>query len=215
MFFLFKRNRILYTNICSYLDIVTRIMETFKKLVGSYLKEVSEAKLAMLVEQVDNDESDADDALVDIRKMLYNKSMLPESREDILVMLDKVDDIADCANHTAQFIFSHGLNVPDEFRDDIRELLKTSLKSFNLVMKTVHSLFEHSGDLLENTRIINNYESMCDNFQLKLIKKVFASNIKDIDKILMRDLIKWIGRISDVCEDTADIITLLYIKRAI
>ncbi len=167
------------------------------------------------MEKVNQEESDADEGLVIIRQTLYQKSLLPEAREDIMVLLDKVDDIVDQALHIIQYQYSHSPAIPDSLKEDLKELIRTSIKCAIKLLDVVSSFLEKNQNLIEEIRVINNMESICDSLQLKLCKRVFDSKIKDFNKLLLRDYISGLGTISDLSEDAGDILILMQIKRVV
>ncbi len=215
MFFIFKKNRILYEQISEYIDFIGRVGENFEKLVKHYLKNGIDAKFEVQMEITEKEEAKADDLLALIKINLLKNSLLPESREDILILLDRVDDIIDAMNHSGQFIFSHNLKAPAFIRDDLKELVKLSIKSTEVVRELIRNLFTKQKEIFDDTEKINNFESVCDSLQLKMIKSIFDSKIDGCGRILLRDLTREIGSITDLCENVGDIITILNIKRAV
>lgn len=215
MFFLFKRNKLIYEKIMQFLDLTTEIFDNFEKGIKHYIKNGLDGKFNYFMDTTNKYESSADDVLDDITIKLYKKSLLPEAREDILVLLNNVDDIADKANHILSYIYTHNILLPDFLHDDLKELLKLSVKTHELVVKAVKDLFSKRGTIIEYTRDIDNFESICDSLQFKMTKKIFDSKVKDFEKILLRDFIDQMARVSDLCEESAHVVTLLNIKRIV
>ncbi|MCG8571649.1 MAG: DUF47 family protein [Spirochaetes bacterium] len=215
MFFVLKRNKILFEKIENYLKSSEIVIDNFQKSIKHFLKNGIDSEFEILMEMTNSNEGKADDLLAEIKVSLYQKSLLPESREDILIILDRVDDIVDKSNHVLQSIYSQNIEIPKFIKDDFKEIIKISIKAFLLLKSSVDQLLTKKSDKLDNSRLIDNYESACDSLQLKMIKKVFDSDISEYCKIIVRDVIRDIGTISDLCEDADNIITVLNIKRAI
>ena len=62
---------------------------------------------------------------------------------------------------------------------------------------------------------INEYESIADGIQAEIIKKVFDSAGDNFVKILISELANNISKLTDHCEDAADLIRIINIKRVI
>lgn len=216
MFFISKRNKDLFNNIIEYLIISQTVFENFNKTLKHYFNKGIDSKYEFLMNDTDKNESNADNMLVKIKLSLYKKSLLPESREDILILLERVDDIVDNANLTLKYIYSHNFTIPKFLHSNIKELLKISNDSFKLVIQSIHDLLGKKKNIIELARKISNYESICDDLQLKIIKTIFSSNeIKNFFKIIIRDFVRDVGNLSDLCEDVSDLVTILNIKRLV
>ena len=122
MFFL-KRNKLLYEKINEYISIADRGMDTFKAAMECYFKNGRNADFNLLCEKVTMLEHDSDGLLHDVEGFLYKKSLLPESREDILVLFEKYDDVMDEADHALNFIESRQLDIPEALHGEIGEIV--------------------------------------------------------------------------------------------
>lgn len=215
MLFLSNRNKKLFNNIIGFLNSADEVMKNFEKGLKHYLKNGIDAKFNELMDMTNKYESKTDDILHDITISLYKKSLLPESREDILILLNKIDDIVDEANLILKFIYTHNLKFHSLLKEDTKEMMKISIKAFELTVDCVKDLFDKRDNIISYTGKIDSYESICDSLQFKMIKNIFDSDIKDFDKIILRDFVNDIAEISDLCEQASHMITVMNIKRVV
>lgn len=215
MFFFFKNNRLLFERITDYLETADQVMERFDETIHHWMKHDIDARFLTLMESTARSESEADDIHLDLKKLLYLKSLLPESREDVLVLTDKTDDVIDAANHTLQYIYSHNIHFPKFLKDDMKELLRITLEAYRLLRETILDLFQKRVKIQENCRLIGNNEHLADKLKLKMTKEIFDSDLSGFDKILLRDGVRSIDSLCDYCEAAANLITLLNIKRLV
>lgn len=213
--FLFRKNKVILEKIDSYLNLALKLSQSFQQSMTEYFENGLSDKFTALLTQTADIESLCDTSLHEIEIALYEKSLLPESREDILVLLEKIDDIADQAEYILNFIDSHRVILPEYTITDIEKLVLISTKSYNLVVETAKDLFGKRVKIPQTTKLISGYEKECDNICLSVVKKIFSSEIMPFDKIITRDTIYAIEDISNYCDDAADIITILNVKRVV
>ncbi|MHC4874578.1 MAG: DUF47 domain-containing protein, partial [Planctomycetota bacterium] len=146
----------------------------------------------------------------------YEKSLIPESRGDILGMLEILDRIPNKAESILYMIQTQFLNTPEEIKGKIRQLINTNIDAFTELMKAVRQLFVDGSGLQTYTDNIDKEESSSDHLEREIIRTIFSTDsIAPDQKILLKELIIELGSISDKCENTADAITIIAVKRII
>lgn len=160
-------------------------------------------------------ESRADDLRRDIEMTLYGKALLPESRGDLLGLLEAIDRVPNAAETALNIIETERIVIPDEFRADFRKLLEVNIEAYRLMRKTVDALFDNPKQTLYVVKEVDIKESTSDRIERSLIMKIFDSDLDKADKILLKDLVVAMGNISDRAENAADRMAILAIKRRI
>ena len=94
MFFL-KRNKLLLEKIDQYMEVCDSDMQIFEQAVDQYIKHGNSADFEALLLKAREFEGSADSILHNIQNSLYKKSLLPESRGDLMRLLERYDDIVD------------------------------------------------------------------------------------------------------------------------
>ena len=102
--FLFKKERQLESLIYNYLKNLGMVQNYFVKAMNIYLKEGISEDFHFLIEQAHKVESRADDLRDETNELMYSRALIPESREDIMALLEKVDEISDQADRVSKRI---------------------------------------------------------------------------------------------------------------
>ena len=214
MFFL-KRNKLLLEKIDQYMEVCDSDMQIFEQAVDQYIKHGNSADFEALLLKAREFEGSADSILHNIQNSLYKKSLLPESRGDLMRLLERYDDIVDCTNHILRYLNTRNISIPTLISEDIKEIVSISLKCYEQVKKEIRDLLGKRHKVKGYVHTINNYESQCDDIQAKIIKEIFNSDVDKYDKILFTELINIIAKLTDYCEDAADHIMIINIKRVV
>ncbi len=160
-------------------------------------------------------ESRADDLRRDIEMTLYGKALLPESRGDILGLLETMDRVPNAAETALNIIETEMVEIPDVLKDDFRELLDLNMAAYRQLRKTADVLFNNPKQTLYEVKDVDVKESASDRLERKLIRAIFASDMDKADKILLKDVVVAIGNVSDRAENAADRMAIIAIKRRI
>jgi len=160
-------------------------------------------------------ESRADDMRRDIEMTLYGRALLPESRGDLLGMLEAMDSVPNAAETALNIIVTEQIEIPDEYRDAFVELLEVNMDEYRLLRKTAETLFENPRQTPYLVKEVDVKESTSDRIERRLIVDVFSSDMDKADKILLKDVIVAMGNISDRAENAADRMGIIAIKRRV
>jgi predicted phosphate transport protein (TIGR00153 family) len=160
-------------------------------------------------------ESQADDVREQIKTLMYSKILLPESRGDILRLLDGIDHIPRYMEITLNMIKTQMLVIPDFLVADIRELLGASLEACELMSQQVEDLFKRNGQIKELVSIIDEKESQCDKIERRLISTIFESDLDGFQKLQLKELVIYLGEISDHVDVISKQINIMNLKRRV
>lgn len=160
-------------------------------------------------------ESKADDLRRDIEMLLYGQALLPESRGDILGMLETYDTVPNAAETVLAILETERIVVPELFKPDFRALLECNIQAYRLLRKTAEALFSNPKQTGYVQKEVDIKESESDRIERRLITSIFDSDLEKADKILLKDVVVAMGNISDRCENASDRIGIIAIKRRI
>jgi uncharacterized protein Yka (UPF0111/DUF47 family) len=90
---LFKKELQLENLINNYLENLGKIQEHFIKAMHVCLKDGICDDFSFLIAQTHKFESRADNIRDEINELMYSRALIPESREDVMALLEKVDEI--------------------------------------------------------------------------------------------------------------------------
>ena len=213
--FLFKKEQQVEQLIYQYLDTLKMAQENFQKAANVHLEKGLGEDFDFLIEQTHKVESKADDIRNEIETMMYAKVLIPESRGDILGLLEAVDQIPGLFERILYMIQTQRLKTPDFLALDIKELIRVSLECCDLVIKQVEALFKKSEDIKPLVLTVDNSESHCDHIERRIITKVFDSDLDPFQKLQLKELVVQIGEISDQADRVSRRLYIISIKRRV
>ena len=213
---LFKKNRKLMEHINQYMTIFNNLLDSFLEGFNHALECGPDDQLETCAQRTHKLESNADDIRREIENMLYTESLLPEAREDLFYMLERIDKIPGKAESVLWQIYSQNMTIPEDYRDDFKSLAELSVETGKQVAGAVTDLFGKRKDIAECARVIDNNESLADGIERRMITKMFRSEgIDKSDRILLKELVIEVGHITDRCEEASDSICIFNTKRHI
>ena len=213
--FLFKKQRQIEVLIDSYLENLRMTEQHFSEALGLCLDHSTNGTFTFLTEQTHKFESRADDIREEITTLMYSKALLPESRGDIMRLLEEVDAIPRIFEKVLHMIKMQKLSIPDVIVPDINKLVSISLASFELMLKQVESLSKRSGNIRALVATIDRNESECDHIERRIITKIFDSDLDPFLKIQLKELISCAGEISDQADRVSKRVNIISMKRRV
>jgi hypothetical protein len=213
--FLFKKEQQLESLITQYLENLTRTQEHFVKAMDTCLDEGLCGEFAFLIEQTHKFESKADEIKEDINVLMYSRALIPESREDIMNLLEQVECIPRIFELILHLIRSQKLKLPEFIMLDVKDLIRISVESCDLMVKQIDLMLNNRQGIRALMSTIDHNESHCDHIERSLMIKVFESNIDRIDKLQLKELIIAMGEISDQADRISKRVNILNLKRRV
>ncbi len=163
--------------------------------------------------EVHKAESKADDLRREIEYFIFERSLFPESRGDILALLETLDRIPNQVQQTVKMIVEQQICIPETLRSEIKSISSITEKCIGITIQGVRMLFSNFREVLEILGQIDALESEVDKIQSDAITKVFQSDIEPFRKILLRDLINSISEITNHAEKAGDFMRIMIVKR--
>jgi len=108
----------------------------FESCITEYLKQELEL-FQNKIQRIDKIESEADKLRRDIRYQLYTQMLIPESRGDVLGLLEHCDDVVDIAKKVLFQFEIERPKIADFLKEDFRELVKISASAVDAMVKAV------------------------------------------------------------------------------
>lgn len=213
--FFFKKQHMVETLIMDYLEGLRKTQEFFSGALKVCLKESSENDFDFMAEQTHKFESKADDIREEIKNLMYSKALLPESRGDIMGLLEAVDVIPGIFQLLLNMIKTEKIQIPDFITPDIKELLDLSLASCDLMIRQIETLFKRTGGVRVLVSTIDLNESHCDHIEQRLITNIFDSDLDPFQKLILKELIVTMGDISDQADRVSKRANIISMKRTV
>ena len=170
------------------------------------------------VEKTHKEESRADDLRRKIEWELYAKALLPESRGDILGIIEAVDRLLTDAEWFLYELQLQELEIPEELHDSFSTLLGVVCQCCDTINEAIRLLFTRGGgvdNVRPLTEKIDSLESHADYLERQLIRSIFKSELGTGKKVLLKNVVMVLGRVSDRAEHVGNRITLVSVKRRV
>ena len=211
---LWKKEKSIIDKIKTYLDQVDVCRDRFRLCIERLLFKPEDAENPAMLEEVHRSESKADDLRRNIELQLYERALIPESRGDVLGLLETMDVIPGMFQSLCYQFLLERIVFPEQFRERYLHLVDVNIKAYNLVRQAVLGLF-YSKDVKDLTDLVDAVESDSDHIERDLIRDIFSSKLDKADKILFKEIVINTGDISDRAEAVKDRLILAILKRKI
>jgi hypothetical protein len=212
MFHLWRSEKRLQAKLEAYVEQVTRSLGSLKEAFPACL-DGAFARRDDLANPVHALESVADDMRRELELELYAGRLLPESRADLLALIEALDRISNSAENIVEFFSLQELDVPAPLRADLLAFLLKSLEACACMAETVGALLEALERVRDMAAEVDALESRCDALERRLLRRVFDLDLERAHKLHLRDLVQAIGMLSDRAEEVADMVLRIVVKR--
>ena len=212
---LFGQTKQLEREIDQFVDILSEVGLVFKSIVSLYLNNGNSDKFDGMVEQVRGMESKADKITKEVERTLYEETLIPDARSDVLRLLEHMDELIGMYQGNCYHFSIQKPDFPKEFHRDLISLCETVVNCVESLCLTVRSFFRDTKSVRDNAHKVTFYEKESDMQFSSLARKIFDSDLPLDQKMHLRYFVEKIDRICDQAEDIADEIQIYAIKRSI
>ncbi len=212
MALLFKKTKLLEAQIDEYLDCVVRGALLFRQGVKYYL-ENSMDDFEERLNDLDGLESHGDQLRRQIETSLYEHTLIPESRGDVLGLLESTDAVLNTMNET---LMQFSVEIPDlipELHQMYIELAEVSTAAVEAMVLAIRAYFRDLNAVRDHINKVQFYENESDKIARKIKRIVFRKDLRLSHKIHMRYFAYHIENIADEAEDVTDRLAIATIKR--
>ncbi|NOY83103.1 MAG: DUF47 family protein [Kiritimatiellaeota bacterium] len=213
--FMWQKNKQVHADVERYLTVVDECLDCFCRALQHVVKHGHDTHFERLVDETHRKESDADTIRREIEFRLYEKSLLPDSREDLMLLLERLDSIPNTAEEIIRRISYQGLNIPDFLHGPLLEIARLGIETFELVKEAVNDALGTGDRTQELARRIDEAESVADRIEGDSTRAIFRSDLGTGKKILLAGLISGVSDLCDEEEDAAYFLRVFVIKRRI
>lgn len=214
MFFVNRQKKV-ESGFGDYCDSVSTCISEFHDALDRYVQNHVGADVHDSFLKVHKSESIADDIRREVEVLMYSKSLFPESRGDVLGLLETMDKVPNQAEDVIRMIWNQHISIPSEYHLDILRLSDVCCRCVESMLDAAGLLFKDYKSVPEVVSRIDDLESEADRIEGEIIEKVFSAEHDPLGKILLRDLVKNISAISDRAENVGDRIRIIAAKRSV
>ena len=212
---IFGGTRELEREIDEFLDRLSQCALVFKLAVRIYLIEGSNGEFEQKMHQVAELESKADSLRRAIEVQLYSHTLIPESRGDVLGLLETLDSIVNTFEGTLSNFSIEKPDIPSDLSMGFQELTEMAVLAVESLVLASRSFFRNIGAVGDHMHKVMFYEKEADKVSTKLKRAIFALDIPLSHKAHLRHFAEQIDNVADRAEDVADRLAIYTIKRKI
>lgn len=211
---LFNKTRELESQIDQFCDKVDEGAMSFGIGINSYINDDFAAFEDML-KQVNQLESEGDTLRRSVEHRLYEQTLIPESRGDVLGLLENMDTILNsCEGAMWQFAIEKP-QIPSEFHADYVSLIDAVVHSVDSLVSASRAFFRSNETVSDHMHKVMFYEKEADKISTRLKMAIFNNGLDLAHKAQLRNFVEHIDDIADTAEDVADRLAIYSIKRSI
>jgi predicted phosphate transport protein (TIGR00153 family) len=210
----FGKTRRLESQVDEFLDLITKGTLCMREAIRSYLSGDDE-DFQNRLEMVRTYERKADELRRNSESMLYTYSLIPESRADVLGLLENLDNVIDHAKHILQEFDVQEPDVEIGYLDLYQEVTDKSVKAVEQVVDAARAFFRNESRMRDCINKVDFYESEADRAGLRLKKQIFQSDMDLARKHHLRYFADALEALSDIAEEVSERLAIASIKRAL
>ena len=214
-FSILRKNLIIGKQIDDFLDKVSESGLMFKQGMDAYLKANKES-FTRKIEEITDTEHQGDALRRSVEEQLYVKTLIPESRGDVLELLESMDSLLDRFKGVLwQFEIEQPEILP-EFNEDLKELVLCVVETVEAIVRSSRAFFTNVFSVSDHIHKVSYWETQSDKISTKLQKTIFkCQELRLSQKLQLRDLVRHVDKIADRAEDVADKLSIYIIKRSL
>jgi predicted phosphate transport protein (TIGR00153 family) len=213
--FLFKKENRVEVLIFEYMDTLKLAQEKFLEAINTCLEDQKCDEFEFLIAQTHKHESRADDIRDEINNLMYTKALIPDSRGDIMQLVESIDIIPHLFERVLFVMQTEKLRIPEFIALDVKDFIRISLECCDLLYKQLSLHLKQKLGIRAILGTIDTNESHCDYIERRIIGKIFDSDLDPFIKLQLKELIITMGDISDQADRVSKRINIINMKRRV
>ena len=214
-FSMFGRTKTLESEIDAFLDKLSESGLLFQDAVRIYLNEGATPEFEEKLSHVNRMESEADKLRRTIEVQLYEQTLIPESRGDVLGLLENLDSVLNLFEGALWGFSIETPGITDEFHGDFANLNEQVVLAVEAIVLSSRAFFRNIEAVNDHMHKVMFYEKEADKVSTKLKRAIFASDLDLAHKAHLCSFVEHLDNIADRAEDVADRLAIYTIKRMV
>jgi len=212
MAILLKTTKVIESQIDQFLDILGDTALLYQKGIEDYLAERFD-QFHDRLQNIRENERKADDLRVHIERFLYEHTLIPENRGDVLAILENTDEVIDNIKDSLLQFSIEMPQIPDDLDDLFLQTAKASVESVDNLAMAVRSFFRDLAAVNNYIHKVYFFEREADQLGEKLRRLIFSLDIELANKSQLRWFATHVEKISDFAQAVCDRLAIYTIKR--
>lgn len=210
-----KKNISIEKEIDDFLNQFSEAGLLFKSGVDIYLSGKKD-RFQKTIDEITQIEHKGDALRRSIEEKLYRKTLIPESRGDVLELLESLDALLDRFKGALYRFDIECIEIDPKFHDDFKELVRNVVNASEALVQSSRSFFKDISSIANYMHKVSYWETEADKISTMLQKRIFRQNDMQLSqKMQLRDFVRHVDKIADRAEDVADDLSIFVIKRSL
>jgi len=217
----FGKSKALEAHIDEYLDLASEAGMMFEEGLSAYVAGGADELVAQKAEQITELKAKAGDLRREAEQALYTEMLLPDSRGDVLSLLDELGTLLDIMKRQLVDVTIEQPVIPDAIKEDLGRLIATVAKSVESTVQASRAFFRDFRAVRDHIHKIGYHESVADTIVLRIRKAVFAassdpsSELSLAQKLHVVAAAKAVNQLADEAKDVGERLSIYALKRTL
>jgi len=212
---IFGKTRAVEVAIEEFLDSVSEAGILFGKTVEEYVKFGVDGDCMRHQRRVTEIERHGDDLRRAIETTLLTQMLIPESRSDVLSLIDLLDALLDRIKRELLSMTIEKPHIPKSLHEDLFRLMGAIGSAIETTVMASRAFFTNQAAVRDHVHKISIYESEADAIAIRLKQTIFDSQRDLAEKMMLRDFIDCLDRLADQAEDLGDQLSIFCLRRSL
>lgn len=213
--FFFRKQARIEQSFEEFLGCIQRCVELWSTGLLSYLEGGMSDSFERSSELVSRAESEADKLRRDIERVLYENELMPDSRGDLLNLLESCDRVANRLESVIRNFCLRRPAIPEEIKQSIRDLLVPVQTCVETLVTAIRLLFSEPRKAKPAIDDVQRIETECDRIQQDTIRTIYRMDLDLARQMQLEQAVHDIGSIADRAEATSAVLEIIAIKRSL
>ena len=202
----------LINSINLFLDNILKVNTLFENLIKEFFLK-NYKKVEDLTLKISDLESACDKLRRTTERKIYQETLIPEQRGDVLGMLENLDKIPGQLQGNAHRINTEKPDIHKELHDDFNNLVQNNSTCVKLLISGSKQFFIDPKKTIEDCLLVSKHESTGDKISTKLKNAIFNNNNLDLSqKMHLRYFVEIVDEVANLAEDVADRLIISSVK---
>ena len=171
-----KKNTSIEREIDDFLNQFSEAGLLFKSGVDIYLSGRME-RFQKTIDEITEIEHKGDALRRAIEDKLYRKTLIPESRGDVLDLLESIDALLDQFKGALYRFDIELIEIDLKYHNDLKELVQNVVNASEALVQSSRCFFKDISSVANYMHKVSFWETECDKISTMLQKKIFRQNL--------------------------------------
>lgn len=211
---LFKKTKRLIVEIDNFLDLASQTGLHFREAVRFYIDNRFD-DFEQRFQTIRDAEKRADSSRKIVEASLYTETLIPESRGDVLGILESTDSIIDRAKKTVLNLSIERPVIPERLKPGFLELTEKVVGTVEELVSASRAFFYELHAVKDHLHKVKFFEKEADRMSEKIKREMFSMKLDLSRKIQLSYFINHIDFLADQSEEVANRLSIASIKRVV